>query len=184
MRVVSGIFRGKKLQGPPPEITRPTSDRAKEGLFNILNNYLLQRQKQWSDIFFCDVFAGSGAIGIEAVSRGTRHVFLFEQNVEALKCIQKNTEKMPIYIVKGNACLPPQAQQVADILFMDPPYGKGLWKKALIAFNQAGWIDQETLVVIESDKTIQEDIPVPFILYREQSYGRNKFLFLIRKLNQ
>ena len=77
MRVISGQYRGKKLLAADEEITRPTSDRAKEGLFNILNNYLLKNSKSWQEIFFCDVFAGSGAIGIEAVSRGTKNVFLF-----------------------------------------------------------------------------------------------------------
>lgn len=181
MRVIAGTFRGKKLQGPPEEITRPTSDRAKEGLFNILTHYLSQIQKQWADIIFCDVFAGSGAIGIEAVSRGTQRVFLFEKNVIALKYINRNTAGMPVEIIKRDACFPPAVSKAVDIIFMDPPYNKGLWEKALIAFNQKGWIDSATLIVIESDREVKENIPSPFVLCQERSYGRNKFLFLKRE---
>ena len=75
-------------------ITRPTSDRAKEGLFNILNHHLLLLNKSWPDICFLDVFAGSGGMGIEAFSRGSKKVFLFEKNKEALKCIRQNILNM------------------------------------------------------------------------------------------
>ena len=94
MRVISGIYRGKKLLSADAEITRPTSDRAKEGLFNILNHYLKTIEKSWEDIVFCDVFSGSGSIGIEAVSRGTKKVFLFENNRLALNVIKTNTKNI------------------------------------------------------------------------------------------
>lgn len=179
MRVISGIFRGKKLQAADESITRPTSDRAKEGLFNILNHYLLSSNKSWPDICFFDVFAGSGGVGIEALSRGAKTVVLFENNKDALKCIYSNINKMTgISIIVKDACLPPPAKQVADILFFDPPYGKGLWQKSLIQFQKQGYINQETLIIVETDKLIQEEIPVGFDCFREQSYGRNVFLFL------
>ena len=178
MRVISGQYRGKKLLAADEEITRPTSDRAKEGLFNILNNYLLKNSKSWQEIFFCDVFAGSGAIGIEAVSRGTKNVFLFENNKLALKMIRENSKGMPVQIIETDACYPPSAKHKMDIIFFDAPYGKGLWQKSLEAFYKQGWIDSNTLVVIEIDKKIKEEIPSSFICTREQEYGRNLFLFL------
>ena len=178
MRVISGQYRGKKLLAADEEITRPTSDRAKEGLFNILNNYLLKNSKSWQEIFFCDVFAGSGAIGIEAVSRGTKNVFLFENNRLALKMIRENSKGMPVQIIKTDARFPPSAKNKMDIIFFDAPYGKGLWQKSLEAFYKQGWIDSETLVIVEIDKKIKEEIPSSFICTREQEYGRNLFLFL------
>lgn len=178
MRVIAGFLRGKKLQAAPAEITRPTSDRAKESLFNILNHLLIVQQKGWADIVFCDVFAGSGAIGLEAVSRGTKNVFFFENNPIALKYLQQNIKGTTGYMMTGNACLPPKAMQKADVVFMDPPYGDGLWEKALVAFKTAGWIQETTLIVIESDKSNQEIIPPSFVLQQERFYGRNKFLFL------
>lgn len=178
MRVISGCFRGKKLLSADSDITRPTSDRAKEGLFNILNHYLQQKQKSWEDIIFCDVFAGSGSMGIEAVSRGTKSVFLFENNALALKIIKTNTKDMSVNIVSKDACLPPKTNKVADIIFFDAPYGKGLWQKALLGFKNSGWINTETLVIVETDKKIKEDIPNGFVCTRQQDYGRNLFLFL------
>ena len=179
MRVISGVFRGKKLLAADESITRPTSDRAKEGLFNILNHHLLLLNKSWPDICFLDVFAGSGGMGIEAFSRGSKKVFLFEKNKEALKCIRQNILNMKdIKVVIGDACLPPVSSECADIIFFDPPYGKGLWQKSLIQFQKNGWINNKTLVIVETDKLIQEEIPDSFEITRTQSYGRNLFLFL------
>ena len=78
MRLISGQFKGRLLKAPP-EGTRPTADRAKEMLFDILNASLMRFQKQWSRVRFADVFAGSGAVGLEAVSRGAKNVWLFEK---------------------------------------------------------------------------------------------------------
>ncbi|MBQ8250513.1 MAG: RsmD family RNA methyltransferase [Alphaproteobacteria bacterium] len=178
MRVISGLYRGKKLLSADETITRPTSDRAKEGLFNILNNYLLKHNKSWQEICFCDVFAGSGAIGIEAVSRGTKNIFLFENNRLALKFIRENSKGMPVQIIETDACFPPVAKKKMDIIFFDAPYGKGLWQKSLDAFYKQGWIDSHTLIIVEIDKKIKEEIPPSFTCVREQEYGRNLFLFL------
>lgn len=178
MRVISGLYRGKKLLSADGDITRPTSDRAKEGLFNILNHYLLQKEKAWEDIVFCDVFSGSGSIGIESVSRGTKNTFLFENNPQALKIIRLNTKDMPVKIMAKDACLPPKTDVAADILFFDAPYGKGLWQKSICAFLKNGWINQDSLIIVEVDKLIKEDIPQNFHCFRTQEYGRNLFLFL------
>ena len=179
MRVISGVFRGKKLLAADESITRPTSDRAKEGLFNILNHHLLKLNKSWPDICFLDVFAGSGGMGIEAFSRGAKKVFLFENNKQALTCIRQNTSGMKeIKIITTDACFPPKVLDIADIIFFDPPYGKGLWQKSLCQFREKGWLTENTLIIIETDKLIKEDIPEGFEIIREQSYGRNLFLFL------
>lgn len=179
MRVISGVFRGKKLLAADESITRPTSDRAKEGLFNILNHHLLILNKSWPDICFLDVFAGSGGMGIEAYSRGSKKVFLFENNKNALNCIRRNISDMKdIKVISCDACFPPKANEVADIVFFDPPYGKGLWQKSLIQFQKNGWINNETIIIIETDKLINEELPDSFEITRTQSYGRNLFLFL------
>ena len=178
MRVISGLYRGKKLLSADGDITRPTSDRAKEGLFNILNHHLKTIQKSWEEIVFCDVFAGSGSIGIEAVSRGTKNVFLFENNRLAINIIKQNSKNMPVNIVCTDACTPPKAKQFADIIFFDAPYGKGLWQKALVSFSKTGWIEKDTLIIVEIDKKIKEEVPSGFVCDRVQDYGRNQFLFL------
>lgn len=181
MRVIAGSLRGKKLLSADKEVTRPTADRAKEGLFNILNHLLLTKQKGWNDIVFVDVFAGSGAVGIEAFSRGAKEVILFEQDKSALSFLTKNIQNLPIQVVRADACFPPIRQKKADILFFDPPYGKGLWQKALPNFFKQGWIDSNTLIIIESDSALKEEVPTSYCLLREQHYGRNRFLFLTTK---
>lgn len=179
MRVISGVFRGKKLVAADESVTRPTSDRAKEGLFNILNHHLLNLNKSWPDICFLDVFAGSGSVGIEAFSRGAKKVFLFENNKQALDCIWQNIINMKgINVISKDACFPDESKEIADIVFFDAPYGKGLWQKSLVQFQNAKWINNDTLIIVEIDKLIQEEIPKGFEVFRQQSYGRNLFLFL------
>lgn len=177
MRVVGGTYRGKKIIAPESMETRPTADRARESLFNILNSWLLKQGKTWSEISFADVFAGTGAIGIEALSRGAKEVFCFENGKEALNCIRQNIKGLEgIHVFSGNA-LEPSLHEPVQILFMDAPYGKGLWQKALPAFDKSGWIGDETLVIIETDKKLSEVLPPEFVLLQERSAGRNVFLF-------
>lgn len=176
MRIIAGTLRGKTLIAPQGETTRPTSDRARESLFNILNSMLLKQGRLWHDITFADVFAGTGAIGIEAYSRGAREVFCFENNANALSVLKENSRQLSHIHLLGNALTPPDHPSVS-VIFMDAPYGKGLWQQALSAFLRAGWIDERTLIVIETDKNLKETLPPEFRLLREHSAGRNTFLF-------
>lgn len=179
MRIISGTFRGKKLIAPQGDTTRPTSDRAKETLFNLFNTWLLKTGHHWEEISFADVFAGSGAIGIEAASRGARMVSLFENDPKALACIQKNKESIPrVQVYTCSALAPPPSTEPVDILFMDAPYGKQLWQQALTAFNRAGWIGSRTMVVIETDEALDETSPIGWRLIQDRHAGRNRFLFL------
>ena len=176
MRVISGKFKGRVLVAPP-EGTRPTSDRAKEMLFDILNSRLTKLGKRWEEIRFIDVFAGSGAVGLEAASRGAKATFLFENNPIAQKLIRQNGKGISFELY-GDALAPPMATQFVDILFMDPPYGKGLWEQALPKFLEQNWIDENTLIIIEEDKINKVEIPVGFVLLEKRSAGRNTFYFL------
>ena len=80
MRIVAGTYRGKQIMAPDSLTTRPTADRARESLFNMLNSLLMKEGKIWTDITFADVFSGTGAVGIEALSRGAKEVFCFERS--------------------------------------------------------------------------------------------------------
>ncbi len=180
MRLISGQFKGRLLKAPP-EGTRPTADRAKEMLFDILNAALMRDQKQWSRIRFADVFAGSGAVGLEAASRGAKNVWLFEKNPVAQKVIRQNGKDMKFELL-GDALMPPEANRPMDILFMDAPYGQGLWEMALPAFNCAGWIDEKTTVIIEVDEKDKTELPRGFILKQKRHQGRNTFLFLSKEV--
>lgn len=176
MRIISGKYKGRTLIAPP-EGTRPTSDRAKEMLFDMLTSILMKEGKRWENLRFTDVFSGSGAVGLEAVSRGCKQVSLFENNVLAQKTIRQNGKGMTFELY-GDALKPVPAKNPIDILFMDPPYGKGLWEQALPEFLKQGWVDKDTLIIIEEDKVNTIEVPKEFLLQGKRSAGRNTFYFL------
>ena len=181
MRVISGSLRGKVLIAPDGINTRPTADRARESLFNILNSLLLKGGYSWDKITFADVFAGSGAIGIEACSRGAKAVYCIENDPNALEALRTNGAGLKqVHILNQNALMPP-AHDSVDILFMDAPYGKGLWQMALSAFNRTGWISPKTLIIIETDKKLRETLPGGYVLLQERAQGRNTFLFATKE---
>ena len=176
MRIISGTYKGRTLIAPPSG-TRPTADRAKEMLFDMLTSLLMKKGKRWENLIFVDVFSGSGAVGLEALSRGCKSVYLFENNIQAQKIIHQNGKSMKFELY-GDALKPISVAKPADILFMDPPYGKGLWESALPQFLIQGWIDENTLVIIEEDKANKVEIPTPFVLQEKRASGRNTFYFL------
>lgn len=177
MRIIGGTRRGKKLAELTGDQTRPTSDRARESLFNLLDNYLRRQDKIWNDIIFTDVFAGTGAVGIEAQSRGAKHIFFFENNPLALKCLTTNTKELKNTTLYKDALTPPRTKLAPDIIFMDPPYAKGLWEQALPIFLKNGWIKKNTIIVIETDKTEKSLTPPEYNELDRRSYGRNTFIF-------
>jgi len=179
MRIISGIARGKKLFSPISDVTQPTMDRAKEMLFNMLESWRLQEGKGWRQMSFLDVFAGSGAIGIEAWSRGAKAVYFMENDASALKVLNQNLALVKLPEVTAlDAVNPPLAPRAMSIVFMDAPYGHGLWASALPQLIQMGWIDKETLIVIETDKKAPEIVPDGFQEIKERAAGRNLFLFI------
>ena len=183
MRIISGQFRGKKLVAASEDVTRPTSDRAKEGLFNILESYLYKTEKKWQDLEFVDVFAGSGAIGIEACSRGAKKAVFFENNRQALRFLMQNIKSIGLKNVEiqQNALYPPQRQKAVDIYFSDAPYQQGLTEKALNVFYQNGWIDENTIIILETDVKEELILLSDFITERRLSYGRNQFYIVKKK---
>lgn len=178
MRIVGGKYRGKKLKTPQDEKTRPTSDKARESLFNILSAALLKKGKNWAKISFLDVFAGTGAVGLEALSRGAAKVQLIENHPQALQVIKENIKGLDdIFILSVDATLPPFTAQPVDMVFMDAPYREELWEKALVALQNKGWIDKKTWIIIEIESTEEGLLPAGFTLTDDRTYGRNRLLF-------
>lgn len=177
MRIIAGKWRGKKLTAPAGTGTRPTSDRAKEMLFNILTTHLLKQGKNWDGLILADVFAGSGAIGAEALSRGAQQALFIENDAAALACLRQNTAGMSGAVIVARDATQPLLHAPVDIIFMDAPYGKGLWQRALAALASAGWIDDRTLTIIETDREEEETLPEGWRLEQRRSAGRNVFLF-------
>ena len=181
MRIIAGKYRGKIICYPPADITRPTSDRAREALFSSLEARLMAMGKNWQDINFLDVFAGSGACGLEALSRGAKYALFIEKAKEAELCIRKNiallkAENMAdIYTDVFNLSF---AKSAFDIVFLDAPYNKGLSGKALETLYSKGWISDKTICIVEMEKNEKIIFPSCFILEKIKNYGRASIHFL------
>ena len=179
MRIVGGFKKGKVLMSPTDDKTRPTSDKARKALFDILNSKLLKAGKSWQDITFLDVFAGTGAIGIEALSRGAKESYFIENHPPALVCLKSNAKDFTnAHILMSNACLPPFTEKAVNVVFMDAPYREELWEKALTAFYNKGWIDRDTLIIVEIEHSEESILPSGFIKVDDRVYGRNRLLFV------
>jgi 16S rRNA (guanine966-N2)-methyltransferase len=155
LRIVSGEFRGKVLKAPAGQATRPTSDRARQAIFNILEH------APWSagvrDRRVIDLFAGSGALGLEALSRGAAFCLFVETNEAARGAIRENVEAMHLFgqtrVHRRDATdlgVRPGADGPAfDMAFLDPPYAKGLGEAALARLAAGGWLAPGATVVFE-----------------------------------
>ena len=178
MRIIGGLYRGKKLFSPDSQKVRPTSDRAREALFNILNSQL---EDQWSEYVLLDVFSGTGAFGLEALSRGANKVCLIDLDTKSLL---KNValfpqEKEKIKILRADATKLPLSTEQYDILFMDAPYNKGLSELALEQIAQKKWLKEGALCLVEVEKTEQISIPSCYKIKNERIYGLAKVIFLM-----
>lgn len=181
MRVIAGKARRLPLISPEGKDTRPTTDRIKETLFNIL-------QDDVPGSYFLDLFSGSGAIGIEALSRGAERAWLVEFGKEPLKCIRANLEKtrlteqavvLPVEVTYAISKLEKQGQAF-DIIYADPPYKKKFEPKIAQLLTRTNIVKEGTLVILESALDtavdyVDEDF---FELVRVKEYKTNKHVFL------
>src|SRR5712691_5057413 len=145
LRIVGGSHRGRRLVAPSGELVRPTSDRAREALFNILSHgNFAASGLPFAGRPVLDAFAGTGALGLEALSRGASAAAFIESEREALGTLRRNVamldESERAHIVAGDATRPPRAAFVCAVAFLDPPYRSGLAPSALAALAAAGWL--------------------------------------------
>lgn len=186
MRVIAGKARRTLLKTPEGYHTRPTTDRIKETLFNILNGYL-------SDSNFLDLFSGSGAIGIEALSRGAAFAAFADTNKVACDCIRDNlkvTHMQDLAVVlQKDAISAIRAMEVMgkvfDLIFMDPPYDQDLERKVLELLQDSNIINQDTIIVVEASLDTKFEYLDGMKLYidREKEYKTNKHVFIKMKQN-
>jgi 16S rRNA (guanine966-N2)-methyltransferase len=148
MRVISGKWRGRALKAPPGEATRPTSDRAREAIFSMLAS----RLGSFEDLDVLDLFAGTGALGIEALSRGAGTACFIDNDAAAVKAIRANlaalgasgdVRQSPVASIGG-------APRAHHVVFLDPPYGLGLADPALAHLHERGWIAPGALISVET----------------------------------
>ena len=180
MRIISGSARGTKLYTLDNKLTRPTLDRVKESVFNIL-------QKEIIDATVLDLFSGSGAIGLEAASRGANKVILCDKSKDAAEIIKKNInkthleDKIELYNTDFISCLNQIEKEKFDIVYLDPPYDTNLVKKSLEQIIELGLIKESSIIVIETDnkkRIIRELENLEIKIIDERKYGRAEIIFL------
>ncbi len=180
MRIIGGTARGTKLYTLEGENTRPTLDRVKESLFNII-------QEKIQESVFLDLFSGSGAIGLEAVSRGAKKSILCDNSKDAIKIINKNIEKthmkdkVEIYNTSFLELLENKIEAKIDIVYIDPPYRTDYIYKSLKILEQKDILNKDNLIILETDEKERilnklKDINLKIIDQRK--YGRANLIFL------
>ena len=168
MRVVSGSARGCKLQPVPGMNTRPTTDRVKENVFNLIQDHLRGAQ-------VLDLFAGTGQLGIEALSRGAAHCDFVEQNKTAYNIVYKNTqaarveERASLHRTQAERFVESAAKRRYDLIFLDPPYGGTILENALKAIERFDILSTDGIIICES--AAEDRFAHGFEVVRERRYG-------------
>lgn len=175
MRIISGRWRSRPLATAAGDTTRPTADRARETLFSMLAS----RLGAFDDLVVLDLFAGSGALALEALSRGAARAFLVEREPKARAAIEANIAKLgaDARLIGHDATALPAAFAPADIIFLDPPYGEGLAAKALASALAKGWIAPHTWISVETARDEPFDHP-GFTLESERGVGKARLSLL------
>ena len=183
MRVIAGTAKRLQLKTVKGDNTRPTTDRIKETLFNMLQNDI-------EDCRFLDLFSGSGAIGIEALSRGAKEAVFVENNKEAINCIKDNLRFTKLgnsgivmaYDVMSAISMLEGRNAKFDIVFMDPPYNKEIEKEVLDRLEQSEIIDSDTMIIVEASLNTSFSYlkDMGYELFKEKKYKTNKHMFIYK----
>jgi len=183
MRVIAGIFGSRKLKTLEGLDTRPTADRVRESLFNILADRVEQAM-------VLDLFAGSGALGLEAISRGARFAVLNDISAHCVEVIQDNVEALRVQDETGVMCRDAyaaigelaQARMSFDLIFIDPPYDSGLYAPIISAIRESGILALGGMIVCEHRKGSTFDVPYDYRIYDRRVYGRTTLSFVIEEI--
>lgn len=175
MRIIAGQWRGRPLAAPKGDATRPTADRTREALFSML----LSRVGSFEGLAVADLFAGSGALGFEALSRGATSCLFVEQDRAALDALRANADRLgvrPDIRATSVLALGP-APKPMDLILMDPPYGTGAGSVALDKLARLGWTGPATWISIETAKAESVEV-AGFISETERIHGKAKLTIL------
>ncbi len=182
MRIVGGEFRGRRLAEPKDKSIRPTTDRNRESLFNILSHSWSQKL---DNVDVLDLFSGTGALGLEALSRGAQHVTFIEESAAGCALLRANVETLDIAdrtrIVRSRAQRAASAYQFSsfDLVFADPPYGKRLGENAVSAFAKRGLLNDGALVVLEERHDCLPDDIEGFAKHDVRRFGETAIGFFV-----
>ncbi|MCA3275265.1 MAG: 16S rRNA (guanine(966)-N(2))-methyltransferase RsmD [Roseomonas sp.] len=164
MRIIAGRWKGRALVAPPGLATRPTSDRARQAIFDQLWHAPWAGRDMLEGATVLDGFAGTGAMGLEALSRGAARAFFMEQDRAALAALRANIAACKASdacrVIAGDVTAPPIAAAACSLVFLDPPYAKGLVPRALAALQAKGWIAPGALIIAETGRD-EESLALP-----------------------
>jgi len=191
VRVIAGKVKGRKLRSVPGDTTRPITDRVKESLFNILGDEVV-------DALFLDLFAGTGSVGIEALSRGARRAVFVEQNRRAVETIKENLKVTGLAdqaeVIRNDVfrflarepAIPPKVEgerggapkERFDLIYIAPPQYKGLWAEALLALDRRGFLIEDGLAIAQIFPKEYEDLELKSLdLVDQRKYGSTMLCF-------
>lgn len=174
MRIIAGKYRGRILKSPLNNRIRPTADRVKEAVFSSLESRV-----GLNSINFLDAFCGSGAMGLEAMSRGAETVYLMDIDTRLVRDNSSNFKSENIKMITGDVLNPPKASIAMDVIFIDPPYALEAGNKAMKSLINAGWANEDTLFVVETEKTDETIIEENFSFYSMKKY-RNTMVYYLK----
>jgi 16S rRNA (guanine966-N2)-methyltransferase len=175
MRIIAGCWKGRALMAPPGLATRPTSDRARQAIFDQLWHAPWAGRAVVEGATVLDGFAGTGAMGLEALSRGAARAFFVEQDRAALAALRTNITACKAgdacRVIAGDVTAPPVAAAPCTLVFLDPPYGKGLVPRALAALQAKGWIAPGALIIAETGRDEENAISPGFEVLSTRDHG-------------
>src|SRR6185503_14396173 len=181
MRIVGGRLRGRALAAPKSQGIRPTADRLRESLFNILMHAYAD---PISGARVLDLFAGTGALGLEAISRGAAFALFVDDGAEARALLRQNVEALSLAAVASifrrdaTRLGPAHPVEPFSLAFLDPPYGKQLAEKALASARDGGWLTGEALIVVEEAADAGFKAPEGYEELERRTYDDTEFVFL------
>ncbi len=184
MRIIGGKWRGRRLAAPDGHAVRPTGDRVREALFNILEHggFRPGGGSPLPGARVLDGFAGTGALGLEALSRGADHATFIEKDRVAQRALEANIAGCgaadQATVLRADCRTPPRATAACNLIFLDPPYGEGQAAPALTALADAGWLAEDALCSVELGAKDDFTAPAGFTSLDERRYGAARIVIL------
>jgi 16S rRNA (guanine966-N2)-methyltransferase len=186
MRITGGTLSGRRIGPPVSRATRPMMDRIRQALFNILAHHDWGKEigNVLDGTHILDAFCGTGALAFEAISYGAAHATLFDISRQALDVAGKNAATLGVKkncdILLADTLAPPRVTKPCRLIFLAPPYRKGLIPPALLALDKKGWLERAPLIVVETAKKETLDVPDNFNLLFSRAYGDTALHFIAR----
>lgn len=179
MRIIAGKYRSRRLQLPTEKYTRPTGSRVRESLFSMLVSRM-----SFSGTRVLDAFAGSGALGLEALSRGAAHVTFVEQNRSVYQVLQHNVKSIASpdeYKLILSDLLKVKLAEPFGLIFLDPPYHNNLYDSSLQSIVDQNWLSPNGIIAVETPNNVELNLPLGVDMVIERAYGKSKLILLIAK---